>query len=237
MKNIICFLAFILALSLLSCNKEKEETKFLFFDKVYYEKPILNIKQSIQFQGNADNYEILVEDNEILEASIKEGKLEILTKKKGTTTILFRSSLTGESESISVKVVDCYMGLSVEYPVSSSYYAYSDKLFFINNKTKDVYWYDESLKIKKKGNYNFYLKDENFYLSLSFDKDSIVYDISRSSNIFLFTVLPTLLDISWNTSLTSREVSPIAIVASDVNSSEVTYFSLSKDEMPYNTID
>lgn len=236
MRNIIYFLIFILSLSLLSCNKEKEETKSISFDKAYYEKPILETKQSIQFQGNADNYEVLVENDEILEASIKENKLDILTKKKGTTTVFLRNSLTEEAESISIKVVDSYMGLSVENPISSSYYAYSDKLFFINNKTKDVYWYDESLKIKKKGNYNFYLKDENFYLSLSFDKDSVVYDISQSSNIFLFKVLPILLDISWSKSLISREISPINIVASEVNSSEITYFSLSEDEMPYNTL-
>ena len=78
-------------------------------------------------------------------------------------------------------------------------------------------------------------KDEKFYLSLSFDKDSIIYDISNSSNIFLFKVLPDLLDISWS-KLTSREISPINIVAININSSEKTYFSLSKDEMPYNTI-
>lgn len=238
MKNIFPFIVLILSFSFLSCNKEKEDTESLFFSKSYYEKPILNIKQSIQFQGNADNYEVLVEDNEILEASIKENKLNILTKKKGTTTIFFRNILTEETESISIKIIDSYMGLSVENPVpSSSYYAYSDKLFFINNKTKDVYWYDKSFKIKKQGNYNFYLQDEKFYLSLSFDKDHIVYDISQSSHIFLFKVLPTLLDISWNTSLTSREISPINIVALNVNSSEKTYFSLSKDEMPYNTLD
>ena len=236
MRNIIYFFFFILSLTLLSCNKE-EETKPLSFDKAYYEKPILETKQSIQFQGNADNYEVLVENDEILEASIKENKLDILTKEKGSTTIFFRNSLTEEAESISIKVVDRYMGLSVENPISSSYYAYSDNLFFINNKTKDIYWYDESFKIKKKGNYNFYLKDEKFYLSLSFNKDSIVYDISKSSNIFLFKVLPTLLDVSWSTSLISRETSPINIVMSEINSSEITYFSLSKDEMPYNTLD
>lgn len=235
MRNIIYFLSFILSISLLSCNKEKEEIKSLYFDKEYYEKPLLDIKQSIQFQGNADKYEILVENTKILEASIKEDKLEILTKKKGTTTIYLRNSLANETESISIKVIDSYMGLSVERPISSSLYAYSDKMFFINNKTNDVYWYDDSFKLKKKGNYNFYLKDEKFYLSLSFDKDSIIYDISNSSNIFLFKVLPDLLDISWS-KLTSREISPISIVAININSSEKTYFSLSKDEMPYNTI-
>lgn len=235
MRNIIYFLSFILSISLLSCNKEKEEIKSLYFDKEYYEKPLLDIKQSIQFQGNADKYEILVENTKILEASIKEDKLEILTKKKRATTIYLRNSLANETESISIKVIDSYMGLSVERPISSSLYAYSDKMFFINNKTNDVYWYDDSFKLKKKGNYNFYLKDEKFYLSLSFDKDSIIYDISNSSNIFLFKVLPDLLDISWS-KLTSREISPINIVAININSSEKTYFSLSKDEMPYNTI-
>lgn len=235
MRNIIYFLSFILSISLLSCNKEKEEIKSLYFDKEYYEKPLLDIKQSIQFQGNADKYEILVENTKILEASIKEDKLEILTKKKGATTIYLRNSLANETESISIKVIDSYMGLSVERPISSSLYAYSDKMFFINNKTNYVYWYDDSFKLKKKGNYNFYLKDEKFYLSLSFDKDSIIYDISNSSNIFLFKVLPDLLDISWS-KLTSREISPINIVAININSSEKTYFSLSKDEMPYNTI-
>lgn len=235
MRNIIYFLSFILSISLLSCNKEKEEIKSLYFDKEYYEKPLLDIKQSIQFQGNADKYEILVENTKILEASIKEDKLEILTKKKGATTIYLRNSLANETESISIKVIDSYMGLSVERPISSSLYAYSDKMFFINNKTNDVYWYDDSFKLKKKGNYNFYLKDEKFYFSLSFDKDSIIYDISNSSNIFLFKVLPDLLDISWS-KLTSREISPINIVAININSSEKTYFSLSKDEMPYNTI-
>lgn len=235
MRNIIYFLSFILSISLLSCNKEKEEIKSLYFDKEYYEKPLLDIKQSIQFQGNADKYEILVENTKILEASIKEDKLEILTKKKGATTIYLRNSLANETESISIKVIDSYMGLSVERPISSSLYAYSDKMFFINNKTNDVYWYDDSFKLKKKGNYNFYLKDEKFYLSLSFDKDSIIYDISNSSNIFLFKVLLNVLDISWS-KLTSREISPINIVAININSSEKTYFSLSKDEMPYNTI-
>lgn len=80
MRNIIYFLIFILSLSLLSCNKEKEETKSISFDKAYYEKPILETKQSIQFQGNADNYEVLVENDEILEASIKENKLGTVVK-------------------------------------------------------------------------------------------------------------------------------------------------------------
>lgn len=238
MKVIPYFLVVLLLSIIYSCSSDDNVISSLCFEKEYYEKPLLkNDAQEIVYSGGSDNLSIEVSDDDVLEATISNEKIKIKTKKKGLVYLVVKDNTDNTSITIKVKVVDCYLNLRLGSPISNnSYYKKGDCLFLVNDENRSFYLYDESCSLKETGNYTLFMDNSAFFLSLSFAENIFLYDISNSSNSFLWGAIPNYLDFSWiNEDIVnnSRAASPVGMTVVETESGNVYYFYLDTTEIPY----
>jgi hypothetical protein len=210
----------------------------LSFEKEYYERPLSEDSQEIVFSGGSSNLSVEVSDNDVLEATIGTGNIKIKTKKKGAVYLVVKDGADNTSVTIRVKVVDSYLSMRLGAPIpNSSVYDKGDCLFLVNNTSRAFYLYDESYNIKGSGNYKLFMEGSKFFLSLSLPEGTRLYDISNSSEMFLFGAILSALDFSWtdehNAITNSRSASPVTMNAVDSVTGDVYYFSVDSTEMPY----
>lgn len=98
------------------------------------------------------------------------GNLDIYPKQKGETTIQVKDNIAHETTDLRIKIVDSYLHLSINNPVRPPY-KQGDEIFLINNDDKDFYLYDDKLKIKSTGNYEFSIKGNIPFLTLTYHKE------------------------------------------------------------------
>jgi hypothetical protein len=236
MKVVRCFLFVLLFSIIYSCSSDDNAS--LCFEKEYYERPLSGDSQEIVFSGGSSNLAVEVSDNDVLEATIGTGNIKIKTKKKGTVYLVVKDGADNESVTIRVKVVDSYLCMRLGAPIpSSSVYKKGDCLFLVGNTNRAFYLYDESNNLKTSGNYKLFIEDSKFFLSLVLPEGTRLYDISNSSELFLFGAIPSALDFSWtdehNATTISRSASPVTMNAIDSVTGDVYYFSVDSAEMPY----
>ena len=75
----------------------------------YPEFRLLENSQEIVFSGGSDNLSIEVSDDDVLEATISNGKIKIKTKKKGFVFLVVKDNMDNTSVTIRIKVVDRYL--------------------------------------------------------------------------------------------------------------------------------
>jgi hypothetical protein len=234
MKVIKCFLALLLSSVIFGCSNDNNVIAPLCFEKEYFEKPLLKNSQEIAFSGGSSDLSIEVSDTDILDAAISSGKIEITTKSKGTVYLVVKDKIENTSVTLRVKVVDSYLSMRLGSPIpTNSAYEKGDCLFLVNNTSRAFYLYDEFYNLKGTGSYQLYLDNSKFFLSLSFPENTRVYDISGSSDTFLFGAIPTILDFSWSITTNSRSASPISMNAVDSYIGYTYYFYVDSAEIPY----
>jgi hypothetical protein len=236
MKLVRCFLLVLLSSIIYSCGSDDNAS--LFFEKEYYERPLSGESQEIVFSGGSSNLAVEVSDNDVLEATIGTGKIKIKTKKKGVAHLVVKDMADNASVTIRVKVVDGYLSMRLGAPIpSNSAYKKGDCLFLVNNTSRAFYLYDESYNLKGSGSYKLFMEDSKFSLSLTLPEGTRLYDISNSSEMFLFGAIPSALDFSWTdeheATTNSRSASPVTMNAVDSVTGDVYYFSVDSAEMPY----
>lgn len=241
MKSICYCLLLSLFLVISGCT-DNNSISPLYFEKEYYEKPLLDNLQEITFSGGSGHFSVDVSDINILEASISENKLKIKTKKKGSAFVIVRDNSEDKIVTIEIKVVDRYLCLRFAHPIpDSSYYEEGDILFLVNGDGNPSLLFDNSFNLRDKGSYRLFRKNDKFYLSMSYSECLSLYDISTSSSIFLFEYLPYFLNASWANemfSCSSREVSMVGMTAVDLETNNIYYFVVDNNiEMPYGILD
>lgn len=238
----ICYCLFLSLFFVINGCTDNNSISPLYFEKEYYEKPLLDNLQEITFSGGSGNFSVDVSDINILEASISENKLKVKTKKKGSAFVIVKDNSEDKIVTIEFKVVDRYLCLRFIHPIpDSSYYKDGDILFLVNGDDTPSLLFDNSFNLRDKGSYQLFRKDDKFYLSMSYSECLFLYDISTSSSIFLFKYLPYFLNASWTNgmfSYSSREVNMIGMTAVDLETNNIYYFVVDDNiEMPYGILD
>jgi hypothetical protein len=241
MKIIQLFLSVLLFSIVCGCNNDDNGVASICFEKEYYERPLSENFQEIEFSGGSGNLLIEVSDNDVLEAAIGDGNIKIKTKKKGVVYLVVKDEEDNTSVTIRVKVIDSYLSVRLGSPIpTNSAYEKNDCLFLVNNTSHTFYLYDESYNLKRVGGYNLYREDSKFFLSLVFPETVRLYDISNSSYAFLFGAIPTILDFSWKNeyevTTNSRSVSPVSMNAIDSDTGDIYYFYVDSTEIPYGVL-
>ena len=236
MRKLLTFV--LLSIIVYGCSSDDNVISSLCFEKEYYEKPLLkNDAQEIAYSGGSDNLSIEVSDDDVLDATISNGKIKIKTKKKGFVFLVVKDNMDNTSVTIRIKVVDRYLSLRLANPIpNNSYYKKGDCLFLVNDENRSFYLYDESCSLKETGNYTLFMDNSAFSLSLLSAENIFLYDISNSSYSFLWSAIPIYLGFSWiNEEIVnnSRAASPVGMTAVERGTGNVYYFYLDTTEIPY----
>ena len=76
MRKLLTFV--LLSIIVYGCSSDDNVISSLCFEKEYYEKPLLENSQEIVFSGGSDNLSIEVSDDDVLEATISNGKIVLM---------------------------------------------------------------------------------------------------------------------------------------------------------------
>ena len=114
-------------------------------EKTYYEVRLGRGVTDIPITNGSGDISLSVADETILEANkiLNEGAsiyVSLQGKKKGTTTLTLTDNVTGDKETVEVKVTDCYIAYDI---ITSNHPALNEemRLFLINNEARDCYFY------------------------------------------------------------------------------------------------
>ena len=157
--------------SLTSCSDDNNEneaiTPFCLGD-TYYEVRLGQETNSIYITNGSGDISLAIEDENILQATYN-GKLyadkpggvvSLFGKQKGSTMLSIIDNVTGDKETIEVKVTDCYLAYVINdsnYPILPA----GTTLFLVNNQAQDYYLFDQdniyNKPILKDSGYEFFI--------------------------------------------------------------------------------
>lgn len=114
-------------------------------EKTYYEIRLERSVTSIPIINGSGDISLSVADETILEANkiLNEGGciyVSLQGKKKGNTTLTLTDNVTGDKETVEVKVTDCYIAYGI---AESNHPALTSNiiLYLINNEARDCYFF------------------------------------------------------------------------------------------------
>lgn len=157
-------------------------------EKTYYEVRLKRSFTDIPITNGSGDISLSVADETILEANktLNEGGsiyVSLQGKKKGATTLTLTDNVTGDKETVEVKVTDCYIAYGIaesNHPTLTS----NLMLYLINNEARDCYFFSrDNLNHTlhntplAKGTYEFFVKTEGAekvpypYLRLNYSAD------------------------------------------------------------------
>lgn len=155
-------------------------------EKTYYEVRLEHSAIDIPIINGSRDISLSVADETILEANkiLNEGGciyVSLQGKKKGNTTLTLTDNVTGDKETVEVKVTDCYIAYGI---AESNHPALTSNiiLYLINNEARDCYFFSrDNLNHQQyntplaKGTYEFLVKAEGEekvpYLRLNYPAD------------------------------------------------------------------
>ena len=133
-------------------------------EKTYYEVRLEHSAIDIPIINGSRDISLSVADETILEANkiLNEGGciyVSLQGKKKGNTTLTLTDNVTGDKETIEVKVTDCYIAYDI---IASNHPALNEEmtLFLINNEARDCYFWlkdNPSDRPSATGTYDFFV--------------------------------------------------------------------------------
>lgn len=165
MCKIINYVCWLLAIVTISCDKTRTPNLEI---GNYYEFPV-GKTSTIAIQGSGD-YQIVVEDTSILDVACPEiNKISVSPIRQGETFFTVFDKKTGDSAKSIIKIVDFYISFLVGNPLQPPFLS-NDHLFFVENDTNDLYIFDNGYRLSGKGHYSFGKTEENFTLTILFDK-------------------------------------------------------------------
>lgn len=136
--------------SLTGCSDDNENELIAPFDigKTYYETRLGRGSTSIDVTNGSGDISLEAADENILQAvyrkeegsDVLKGVVTLTGKKKGTTSLTLTDNVTGDKETVEVKVTDCYIAYDI---IASNHPALNEEmtLFLINNEARDCYFY------------------------------------------------------------------------------------------------
>jgi len=114
-------------------------------EKTYYEVRLERSVTDIPITNGSGDISLYVADETIVEADKVQNEggnvyVSLQGKKKGTTTLTLTDNVTGDKETVEVKVTDCY----IAYGISESNHpalASNIVLYLVNNEARDCYFF------------------------------------------------------------------------------------------------
>lgn len=170
MNKLINPILFIMCLFATACSDDNNEneaiTPFSIGD-TYYEVRLGRENNSIYITNGSGDISLAIEDENILQATYSgelyadqlRGVVSLFGKQKGNTTLTIVDNVTGDKETVEVKVTDCYLAYNINdsnHPMLTA----GTTLFWANNQTHDCYLFDQDNKYNKpmlKGSYEFFI--------------------------------------------------------------------------------
>lgn len=119
-----------------------------------------------------------------------------------------------------------------------------NQIFLINNDDKDFYLYDDKLKIKSTGNYEFSIKGNIPFLTLTYHKElenRTIYKYNLTgTDQTMFAVIKLFLGWDWHDFIESpsiKEIAPIIMRATDIETNTEYYLTRKATDIPENVLD
>lgn len=201
----------LMSVCLSGCSDDNGEAKKVYpirFIEKSHEVRLLQTER-IWFTDGGGDYTVSVADEELLSATINADtkNLSVTGKKKGTTTVTIRDNKMNEEVTLTIKVVDSYLGFVIRRSDISFLPLQSD-LFLVNDEQKSFYLFKQerggSLPVETPilaGQYETNVTDDGFCLKLIFtnDKDeeeTHTYNISES-DYEIFVIMNRYLNSNW----------------------------------------
>ena len=207
-------------------------------EKTYYEVRLARNVTDIPITNGSRDISLSVADETILEANkiLNEGGciyVSLQGKQKGNTTLTLTDNVTGDKETVEVKVTDCYIAYGIaesNHPTLTS----NIILYLINNGTRDCYFFSrDNLNHQlyntplAKGTYEFLVKVEGEekvpYLRLNYPADesgNLAQDASMEAHDFALSfnnsqavleIIKGYLNVNWEeliSNATTKSVLP-----------------------------
>lgn len=273
------FIPFLLIIAFLTVgcsddNNENEPITSFSLEKDYYEVRLERSATSISIINGSGDISLKIEDESILNATYAgglyaddlRGVISLHGKKKGNTMLTVHDNVTGDKETVEVKVTDCYLAYAISESNNPALKA-NTTLFFINNPAKDSYifaidklhgkLYDQPIA---KGSYEFFVtpnpKEQlqdipGLRLTFHVDEEGSVtdnddtatsYEFQMTGNNYVFGYIQAYLGVDWkgffgNTHAKSTEPIDITMTLTVPNTDYKITGVLSATSIPEHILD
>lgn len=273
------FIPFLLIIAFLTVgcsddNNENEPITSFSLEKDYYEVRLERSATSISIINGSGDISLKIEDESILNATYAgglyaddlRGVISLHGKKKGNTMLTVHDNVTGDKETVEVKVTDCYLAYAISESNHPALKA-NTTLFFINNPAKDSYifaidklhgkLYDQPIA---KGSYEFFVtpnpKEQlqdipGLRLTFHVDEEGSVtdnddtatsYEFQMTGNDYVFGYIQAYLGVDWkvfcgNTPAKSTEPIDMTITLTVPNTDYKITGVLSTTSIPEHILD
>lgn len=227
MKYALIFLSF---LCFISCE-QNNIIEPISCDSDYYEVIIGEHNYIITITGGSRKFSAKGYDQDILDINIKNNEIIVLGKSLGETAINIIDNITGETETITVRVINEYLSLIAAAPTNPPYNI-GTKLFFVNDGINSLFIFDSENNIIQQGTYKILISDSIIQLGLNVDGIQYLYDIKGSHDGLLNWLLN-----KQTSPLTIRSKAPYTLKLLNLGTGITHYFILSDDRIPLNVIE
>lgn len=189
MNKLITSFFIIISLFISACNSDNNENELISpfgLEKTYYEVRLWHGITEIPITNGSGDISLSVADETIIEANevLNEGGsvyVSLQGKQKGSTTLTLTDNVTGDKETVEVKVTDCYIAYGIaesNHPTLTS----NLRLYLVNNQARDCYFFTMDYIQHQlnntpiaKGTYEFFVKKDGekavLYLRLNYSAD------------------------------------------------------------------
>ncbi len=148
MNKLIAPFFIIISLFITACNSDNNENEPMSpfsLEKTYYEVRLWRSITEIPITNGSGDISLSVADKTIIEANkvLNEGGstyVSLQGKQKGSTTLTLTDNVTGDEETVEVKVTDCYIAYGIaesNHPALAS----NIMLYLVNNEARDCYFF------------------------------------------------------------------------------------------------
>ena len=227
MNKLIAPFFIIISLFITACNSDNNENEPMSpfsLEKTYYEVRLWRSITEIPITNGSGDISLSVADETIIEANKVQNEggstyVALQGKQKGTTTLTLTDNVTGDKETVEVKVTDCYIAYGIaesNHPTLTS----NLMLYLVNNKARDCYFFTmDNMQHQlnntplAEGTYEFFVKQNGeetvSYLRLSYSADPSgnfaqnapmeIHDfaLSFSDSQAVLEIIKSYLDVDW----------------------------------------
>lgn len=215
---LMAFTLFLLGISFAACDDKDEIKDFKIYEGSY--NIPLNASTYIYIKSGNNDYTLRIENPELIEAKVlydntlDEGRISIISKQKGETTLYITDNVCKETLEVEIKITDsciCFRMGDNEHPALGTV----NPVILRNNNTRNAYFlrWDNTTSenhVIALGTYNFITENNNRYLILNYasNENGEFTDaaIAPTEHKFLLTDrteqkalqhLDTCLDLGW----------------------------------------
>jgi len=208
-------------------------------EKTYYEVRLGPLSTHINITNGSGDISLAIANEAIIEAARVQNEGEdvfvsLYGKRKGNTTLTLTDNVTGDKETVEVKVTDCYLAYGIagsNHPALTS----NLMLYLVNNEARDCYFFTMDYMEHQlnntplaKGTYEFFVRQEGEkktpYLRLNYPADesgNLAQDAPMEAHDFALSfndsqrvldIIRTYLDVDWEELISNpmtRELPPV----------------------------